>query len=837
MSNFNVSHQTAMRALQRLESLDILQKIDERRRNQQCMAVDDRKTNPMRILDHLIRTIRSAANHNTEAQAAPACILWPDPNRQWQSAVPVLQAAMPELFTLGPYAPTTRTGPAIWLRGVLAGVLPPGAEPPEWDERNQVSSRSVSPPVFYLPGYSRQELREVNTCPAALKPLVELQFRGVIWSQVNARDWTILAFLQSARGGLGLDVATDAETKSAMQGALTWLLDENLAALQGRRLEAIDFNQLVVTDPVRDLLNWIDQEDAFHQQRSPEAWQAFVDITRTHYGIDPERASVLDGATALAEHKGAWQQVWARFCEAPQRYTVIPDRIRRCTMPATDLFATATTHEGWPQWNDSQEAALRADLLALANLPPHSVRRRIVELEQQHSDRRRLVWAALDAAPLARALKPLAELAAATELSLAAGSIDDLVDGYQRSGWRADHAFLTALAAVKYPEDLAAVNAAANTLYLAWAEGAAHYLQQLVETTGYPSSRLEGVQGAPGQPGVCHLFVDGLRFDLAQRLVERLTAAGCSVTSRPRWAALPSVTATAKPAVTPVAHQIRGADATSEFDPMIAATRQSLKGGYTLHKLLEEAGWQVLTGEAAGDPTRSAWCEAGSIDAEGHSRGWRLVYHLVTLLDEIAERIQRLQAAGWHTIHVVADHGWLLFPGGLPKGDLPATLTENKWGRCAAIKPGSYTPARLYPWFWNPAQSFALADGVSCYRAGMEYAHGGLSLQECLTLALTVTAAKAPVRRSVTLTDVGWKGMRCSIAVEGDTSGLTADIRTDAGRPESSLAVTPKPFKETGVVSLVVEEVDLAGMQAVIVVLDAEGALIAQTLTILGGSS
>jgi hypothetical protein len=49
--------------------------------------------------------------------------------------------------------------------------------------------------------------------------------------------------------------------------------------------------------------------------------------------------------------------------------------------------------------------------------------------------------------------------------------------------------------------------------------------------------------------------------------------------------------------------------------------------------------------------------------------------------------------------------------------------------------------------------------------------------------------------------------------------------------------VTPKPFKETGVVSLVVEEVDLAGMQAVIVVLDAEGALIAQTPTILGGSS
>jgi hypothetical protein len=48
----------------------------------------------MRILDHLIRTIRSAAAYNAEAQAAPACILWPDPNRQWQSALPPLQVAV-----------------------------------------------------------------------------------------------------------------------------------------------------------------------------------------------------------------------------------------------------------------------------------------------------------------------------------------------------------------------------------------------------------------------------------------------------------------------------------------------------------------------------------------------------------------------------------------------------------------------------------------------------------------------------------------------------------------------------------------------------------------------
>ena len=84
-------------------------------------------------------------------------------------------------------------------------------------------------------------------------------------------------------------------------------------------------------------------------------------------------------------------------------------------------------------------------------------------------------------------------------------------------------------------------------------------------------------------------------------------------------------------------------------------------------------------------------------------------------------------------------------PGGLPKIELPAVLVENKWGRCAVIKPGAVTEERLFPWYWNENQSIALANGISCYKAGEEYAHGGLSLQECLTLELKVsTGASAP---------------------------------------------------------------------------------------------
>jgi hypothetical protein len=130
----------------------------------------------MRVMEHLLKAVRDAAVFNPEVQVAPACILWPDRDRQWEAVIPRLQAELPELFILGDYTPEKRSGPAIWLRCVIAGKTD--------DESLPVKHT----PIFYLPGVSRQDLRAVESCPDYLKPLAELQYRGVIWSQINAKD-------------------------------------------------------------------------------------------------------------------------------------------------------------------------------------------------------------------------------------------------------------------------------------------------------------------------------------------------------------------------------------------------------------------------------------------------------------------------------------------------------------------------------------------------------------------------------------------------------------------------------------------------------------------------
>ena len=41
----------------------------------------------MKLIEKLLKAIRSAAVYNPDAQVAPACILWPDRDRQWSSRI------------------------------------------------------------------------------------------------------------------------------------------------------------------------------------------------------------------------------------------------------------------------------------------------------------------------------------------------------------------------------------------------------------------------------------------------------------------------------------------------------------------------------------------------------------------------------------------------------------------------------------------------------------------------------------------------------------------------------------------------------------------------------
>lgn len=776
----------------------------------------------MTFLEALEASLLRAASSAPDEAERPAAILWTDAASEWKPFLPLLLARLPQFLVLGPYDPARRTGPAIWIKCAVAQVLENPLEVP------RLPKEAV--PVVYLPGVSRQTLRAAADCPKTLQPLVELQYRGAVWTQRNGKDWTVEAFLVSG-DALGLDVAKDARTREALLGALPKLAEVPLSELRGRRLEADDFDRLLIGDPARDLLRWMDDPRSIRKNWSEETWRAFRSRCRSNYGFDPEKDGELSAGQKLGMRaEKPWRDLWERYAEAPGLYAGIPDLLDR-SKPQEMIFEK----DAWPGENQAEEDRLRDALLQLTDVAEAEGRNRIADFEREHGQRRKWVWAKLGRSPLAKALEFIAILAEKTAAPLGGDSPGEMAKVYASEAYLVDDAAIRAMASVRSADDARAAGIAIRSVYLPWLSAACELFQSRMAESPLP--------GKAGLPAVevgeceCILFVDGLRFDLGRRLAAALEERGILVAESLRWAALPTVTATAKPAVSPVAEAVTGGAISEDFVPALAASGEHLTTD-RFRRMLRELGYAFLEADERGDPGAQgamAWTEFDGIDRRGHDLNEDLARILDDTMERLIERVTGLAEAGWNAVRVVTDHGWLLMPGGLPACHLPGHLLECRWSRCALVKGNSRVGVPRFPWHWNAAEEFAAAPGCTCFSRGHSYAHGGASLQECLLLDLRVSRGAAKAPRGFRIKDIQWIRLRCRVALEPAVPGLQIDIRRKAGDPQSSVIAAAKPADGEGRASVIVKEEDLAGQAAVIVVLDGEGQIVATRPTILGG--
>jgi hypothetical protein len=64
-------------------------------------------------------------------------------------------------------------------------------------------------------------------------------------------------------------------------------------------------------------------------------------------------------------------------------------------------------------------------------------------------------------------------------------------------------------------------------------------------------------------------------MDVARQLAERLTAVGIESAQDWEWSTIPSVTATAKPAASPIADAVQGGEASDSFSTRLVSTGNS----------------------------------------------------------------------------------------------------------------------------------------------------------------------------------------------------------------------------------------------------------------------
>ncbi len=800
----------------------------------------------MTALDHLASAIRAKAGVSG-SMVPPAAILWTDASQEWRRLLPAARSHIPELLVLGDYCHDDRTGPAIWLRCVIDGTI----------ELPDVSGDR--PPVVYLPGVDRGQLRAGEDCPEHLRPLVELLYRGVAWHHPNGRDWSVRAFLRhrsaGVRAGPGLDIARDSGTREALLRAIGEVAQTHLDELRGRRLDANEFNRIAGVEIERDILRWLSDPAASRETMGDSRWNAFCDEARRKLRFDPEAGADVEAAAKLAQGKGRWGDVWSRFSESPRIHQGVAGVLRR-SRPQGELVLEG--RDRWPDLNDEGEMSVRAALSQLPDLSHSAASAEIVRLEAEHGQRREWIWAKMGHSSLAEVLRPLARLAEAVGNSVGGAAPNDIARVYAKRGWQADRSAREALAFAS-PEHEKLIADAVRHLMRPWLDESARAFQAAIRDHPLPSVRTGSVTESPATayaptPGPvpaaptspvtaaeqeCLLFVDGLRYELGRCLVERLRKRSLTATVHSRWAAIPTVTATAKPAVTPVADKIAGDRLGADFQPVVRGSGRPASAG-TLREAMAERGYGVARDDALDfgpSPGARGWRETGRIDYHGHHHKAAGFARLVKdELDQLVRCVLELIETGWKSVRIVTDHGWLLLPGGLPMVQLPRHLTESKWARAAVLAGEARPDAPLYQWHWNPDEHFASPPGIACFSQRPEYAHGGLSVQECLIPDIRISAkavdgGMGPVRLPRTvIRSVSWLRMRCNVTVECPGEGATADLRLESPSGKS-VASSQKAIDADGCASLILSDEDHEDAALVLVVIASDGRVLAHRAT------
>lgn len=769
----------------------------------------------MSIYDKVIQALKQAGQHNSSIMVKPEVILWPDPECQWVDVMPLLQAQLPQLLVYGQYETAKKQGPAIWLKCMIAKTLPEA----DWDVD--------CTPIIYMPGITKADFRNVEKANLDLQPLIEYQYTGTLFLQENGKEWTILAFVENATTGLGLSIAKDSGTKYALKKALPTIF-QDADVLQGKTIIDQDYlTSQLFPDIIPSVLKWMCKGDTFLQNMDAGKRDLFAQLCKSQYDFDPDYKNIKGIAEKLGAQRYEWIHVWQMYANAPKKFPEIAELLRLAKPDDLGVDMFALPQESWPQVNEQQEDELRLALVKAAKLQPRDALASFKVLEKTHKIRCSWVWNELGEAPLANALPSLIQLAEKATEHFPFSNLEDLKVYYISFGYVVDQAMRKTLAAVKTEKDKTVIKSLIKIIYQPWLETVTNKFQTLIAN----DASVFTSQTSQTETENFVLFVDAFRFELAEEFCKRMIAQHFKVTLESGWSAIPSLTPTAKPNASPVAAAVSITSEINEFRPQLLSGKELQTAAF--REALTAANFTFISKSEDINPEVSCWQEIGNIDTKGHEEQSDMVKRIDELFDQVQEVLDIAFEKGIKRIKIVTDHGWLLLPGGLPKTQLNVGLTESRWGRCALIKEGAITDLLHLPWRWNPSVFIAYAPGISFFKANQEYAHGGISLHECLvpTIIIENDNSKKAIAK---IQSVKWVNLKCAVETENATDDFTIDIRTKYNDENSSIVLsTRKTVKENKGTVMVKDDAET--QSATIVLLDTTGRIIDKKLTTVGG--
>jgi len=580
-------------------------------------------------------------------------------------------------------------------------------------------------------------------------------------------------------------------------------------------------------DIIPTILKWMCKGDAFFQNMEAGKREVFTNLCKSQYEFEPDHKNIKAIAEKLGSHKNSWKYVWQLYATAPRKYPEIEELLRLAKPTDLGSGMFALPEESWPQINEQREEALAQALVKVAKQDVAKALAALQGLEEEHAARRYWVWFELGKSRLADALQYLVVMSVKTKEDFSTVSIDAIKEYYTVLGYTVDQNMRKAFAVVKSKKDKAIVKSIIQLFYQPWLENITNKFQKLVAL----DAGIFTEQTAKAESDAYVLFVDAFRYELAVEFGMRLEKQKLKVSVQAGWSAIPSLTSTAKPNVSPITTAVSTASDITEFRPQLLNGKDLQT--QVFRDALKAADYKLVRHPNDIQSDGKYWQEIGDIDTKGHEEQAEMVRQMEELFDQVQEALDVAFERGIKRIKIVTDHGWLLLPGGLPKTPLNEGLTETRWGRCALIKEGATTNLLHLPWRWNPSIFIAYAPGISFFKANQEYAHGGISVHECLVPTMVVENQNAQ-HVTAEIKVVKWVNLKCTINTADVPDGYQVDIRTKYNDPKTSIVLSKIMALHGNTVTLMVD--DAAEYQAAtIVLMDENERILDKKPTTVGG--
>lgn len=767
----------------------------------------------MNLKEKLLLGFKKAATHNSSVMVPPKVILWTDPLREWEAVIKNIQDSYKALFVLGEYVPEELTGPAIWLKTILSKEL----SEPKWNEKLV--------PVIYLPGISKNQLKDITNIGIELQPLVEYVYTGTLFSQTNGKDWTVMSMMQNPDDGLGINIRQDNATKETVVKSLSVFFEMVTDTFSGHIIDADFINTLVFPHTISYILKWMCTGDKFLNEIDRTVRETFLDICKSRYGIELDYKNILDIAQKLGKQQGGWKQVWNFYANSPAKYPEIQSLLEQAQPTDLGFGLFKIPDESWPKINEVLENELRKDLDKLAQKDLSEIYSELEKFQNTHSERKNWVWAELGNSPLIFALEYLVKLADIVNTPYPSSNLNELISYYTIKGYLADQYMRKAYAVLRLSKDKKVINKLIQLIYKPWIERITIKFQKLVDDNMHDSKSVK----SSNHLEQFYLFVDAFRYETAKEYTEILLKKGFKVELSHSISAFPSLTATAKVKNSPIVSEVSNESNIKDFAPQFKSGNHAIIRHFRAE--LEKKGF-IHSVKDRFDPSKSYWVEIGNIDERGHNEQSSMLRRMDELFNEISEIIDCAIENGIRKIKIVTDHGWLMLPGGLPSEKIIKDLTVARCGRCAIIKDGVKTNLFQLPWEWNPTTYITYAPNITFFRKNEEYAHGGISLQECIIPQLIIEIDEEKIINSK-IKSHKWINLRCTVKTLKAPDGYKVDIRTKFNDEKTSIVLSSTQNIFENKCSLMVDDSNI-NAAAFLVLTDENGKILDKTNTTIG---